>query len=45
MQTIVYNDFAGGYFELYRGGAAVFDDKIIGTDMYMCRDCYYDMKC
>lgn len=34
MQTIVYNDFAGGYFELYRGGAAVFGDKIIGKDKY-----------
>lgn len=34
MQTIVYNDFAGGYFELYRGGAAVFGDEIIGKDKY-----------
>lgn len=34
MQTIVFNSFAGGYFELYRGGAAVFGDKIIGKDKY-----------
>lgn len=34
MQTIVYNDFAGGYFQLYRGGAAVFGDEIIGKDKY-----------
>ena len=34
MQTIVYNDFAGGYFELYRGGAAVFGNEIIGKDKY-----------
>ena len=34
MQTIVFNDFASGYFELYRGGAAVFGDEIIGKDKY-----------
>lgn len=34
MQTIVFNDYAGGYFELYRGGAAVFDGEIIGKDKY-----------
>ena len=34
MQTIVFNDFAGGYFELYRGGAAVFGNEIIGRDKY-----------
>ena len=34
MQTIVFNDFAGGYFELYRGGAAVFGNEIIGKDKY-----------
>lgn len=34
MQTIVYNDFAGGYFQLYRGGAAVFGDEIIGKDKF-----------
>lgn len=34
MQTIVFNDFASGYFELYRGGAAVFGNEIIGKDKY-----------
>lgn len=34
MQTIVFNDYAGGYFELYRGGAVVSGDKIIGEDKY-----------
>lgn len=34
MQTIVFNDSAGGYFELYRGGAAVFGNEIIGKDKY-----------
>ena len=34
MQTIVFNDFANGYFELYRGGAAVFGNEIIGKDKY-----------
>jgi hypothetical protein len=34
MQTIVFNDFAGGYFELYRGGAAVFGNETIGKDKY-----------
>ena len=34
MQTIVYNDFAGGYFQLYRGGAAVVGDEIIGKDKH-----------
>lgn len=34
MQTIVFNDFAGGYFELYRGGAAVFGNEILGHDKY-----------
>lgn len=34
MQTIVYNGFACGYFELYRGGAAVFGNEIIGKDKY-----------
>lgn len=34
MQTIVYNDFANGYFQLYRGKAAVFGDEIIGKDKY-----------
>ena len=32
MQTIVFDNFAGGYFKLYRGGAAVFGNKIIGKD-------------
>lgn len=34
MQTIVFNDFCSGYFELYRGGAAVFGNEIIGKDKY-----------
>lgn len=34
MQTIVFNDFASGYFELYRGGTVVFGNKIIGKDKY-----------
>lgn len=34
MQTIVFDSFADGYFKLYRGGAAVFDDEIIGKDKY-----------
>lgn len=34
MQTIVFNDYASGYFELYRGGAAIFENKIIGHDKY-----------
>ena len=34
MQTIVFDNFAGGYFKLYRGGAAVFGNKIVGNDKY-----------
>ena len=34
MQTIVFDSFADGYFKLYRGGAAVFGDEIIGKDKY-----------
>ena len=34
MQTIVFDDFASGYFELYRGGAEVFGDEIIGKNKY-----------
>ena len=34
MQTIVFDNFASGYFKLYRGGAAVFGNKIIGNDKY-----------
>lgn len=34
MQTIVFDNFAGGYFRLYRGGAAVFGNEIIGKDKY-----------
>lgn len=34
MQTIVFDNFADGYFKLYRGGAAVFGDEIIGKDKY-----------
>jgi len=34
MQTIVFDSFADGYFKLYRGGAVVFGDEIIGKDKY-----------
>ena len=34
MQTIVFDNFASGYFKLYRGGAAVFGNEIIGSDKY-----------
>ena len=34
MQTIVFDNFADGYFKLYRGGAVVFDNEIIGKDKY-----------
>lgn len=34
MQTIVFDNFADGYFRLYRGGAAVFGNEIIGKDKY-----------
>jgi hypothetical protein len=34
MQTIVFDNFADGYFKLYRGGAAVFGNEIIGKDKY-----------
>ena len=37
MQTIVFDNFAGGYFKLYRGGAAVFGNKIIGKDKIVVR--------
>lgn len=34
MQTIVFDNFADGFFKLYRGGAAVFGNEIIGKDKY-----------
>ena len=34
MQTIVFDSFADGFFKLYRSGAAVFGDEIIGKDKY-----------
>lgn len=34
MQTIVFDNFADGYFKLYRGGAEVFGNDIIGHDKY-----------
>lgn len=34
MQTIVFDNFADGYFKLYRGGAVVSDNEIIGKDKY-----------
>lgn len=34
MQTIIYNSFADGYFELYRGGADIINNEIVGKDKY-----------
>lgn len=34
MQTIIYNSFANGYFELYRGGADIINNEIVGKDKY-----------